>query len=289
MTQSKYSTEMEWFQNRRLVIATKHGKESVIAPILEKELCVKCFVPIDFDTDQWGTFSGEIERKDDVLNTLRKKCHHAMKAHQCDLAVASEGSFGAHPSLFFAQADDEVLLLMDAKNDLEIVAREISIDTNCNGSTIENKDQLIAFSKRVHFPSHGLIMKPSENNFSKVFKGITDEKTLLENYETMMNEFGTVYIETDMRALYNPTRMKVIEKATIKLAEAIKSECPQCKTPGFSVTEAKEGLICEWCKSPTRSILSHISTCKKCQYTTEEKYPNQKTTEDPMYCDFCNP
>ena len=38
------------FKSRDLVIATKHGKESVITPILEKELGVKCFVPKILDT-----------------------------------------------------------------------------------------------------------------------------------------------------------------------------------------------------------------------------------------------
>ena len=32
------------FKGRNLLIATKHEKEKVIAPILEKELGVKCFV-----------------------------------------------------------------------------------------------------------------------------------------------------------------------------------------------------------------------------------------------------
>ncbi|WP_298225100.1 DUF6671 family protein [Flavobacterium sp.] len=280
---------MKLFQNRKLVIATKHGKEKVIAPILEKELGVKCFVPEDFDTDQWGTFSGEIARNEDVLNTLRNKSLHAMKRYDCDLAIASEGSFGAHPSIFFAQADDEALLFMDAKNDLEITAREISLNTNCDGRTIENKQELLAFAEKVLFPSHGLIMKSSENNFKKAIKGITDKKTLLESFENMTNEFGTVYLETDMRALYNPTRMEVIEKATLQLVQTIKTQCPKCDTPGFSVTEIQEGLPCEWCKSPTRSTLSHVYGCKKCHFTVEKKYPNQKTKEDPMYCDFCNP
>ena len=280
---------MELFQNRKLVIATKHEKEKVIKPILENALAVNCFIPSNFDTDQWGTFSGEIERKEDVLNTLRKKCLNAMKENNCDLAIASEGSFGAHPTVFFAHADDEVVMLMDSKNDLEIVAREISTDTNFNGSYISNTTDLLLFAAKVNFPSHGLILKSTENNFEKAIKGITDEAQLLKHFQELSNEFGKVYLETDMRALYNPTRMKVIEKAVIKLAKAALSNCPQCQKSGFTVTEAKEGLPCEWCNSPTRSTLSYISTCKKCSFTSEEKFPHQKTTEDPMYCDFCNP
>ena len=66
------------FKGRKLVIATKHEKEKVIAPILEKELGVKCFVAPDLDTDLLGTFTGEVERKDDPIITARKKCLIAM-------------------------------------------------------------------------------------------------------------------------------------------------------------------------------------------------------------------
>jgi hypothetical protein len=94
------------FQNRKIIIATKHEKEQVIAPILEKELGVNCFVDETFDTDALGTFTGEIERELDPISTVREKCLRAMKANNCDLGIASEGSFGAHPSMFFINADD---------------------------------------------------------------------------------------------------------------------------------------------------------------------------------------
>lgn len=47
------------------------------------------------------------------------------------------------------------------------------------------------------------------------------------------------YAETGMKALYNPTRMTVIEKAIKKLIDKINSCCPQCNIPGFGITDAK--------------------------------------------------
>ena len=114
------------FKGRKLLIATKHEKEKVIAPILEKELGVKCFVVKNFDTDKLGTFTGEIDRIDDPITTVRNKCIMAMELMNCDLAIASEGSFGAHPTIYFVPADDEFLIFIDKKNGLEIIAREIS-------------------------------------------------------------------------------------------------------------------------------------------------------------------
>ena len=166
------------FENRKLLIATKHSKENVIAPLFEQELGVSCFVSNKFDTDILGTFSGEVPREDNALTTLRNKCLLAIKHNNCDLVIASEGSFGAHPSLFFGSADDELMMLIDLKNDLEIVAREISLETNFNAATLFDETELIAFAAKVNFPSHGLILKPSESNYEKVIKGIKDIDSL---------------------------------------------------------------------------------------------------------------
>src|SRR5579875_83219 len=150
------------FEGRKLSIATKHKKEEVIAPVLENALGVKCFVPKDLDTDIFGTFSGEVERKNDPVTTARNKCLNAMKLNNCDLAIASEGSFGMHPFVFFTYADEEIVLFMDKKNDLEIVSKELSTDTNFNGQKINTEKQLMDFAERAKFPTHGLICKNSQ-------------------------------------------------------------------------------------------------------------------------------
>lgn len=277
------------FKGRKLLIATKHEKEKVIAPILEKELGVKCFVAENFDTDVLGTFTGEVERKDDPITTARNKCLMAMERYDCDIGIASEGSFGPHPAIFFVHADDEMLLFIDKKNDLEIIARELSTETNFNGQEIKTEKQLHDFARQVKFPSHGLIIRKAKDDLTEIVKGITDSEKLNNTFQHFISTYGMAYAETDMRAMYNPTRMKVIEKAAKKLADKINSCCPQCNTPGFGITDGKQGLPCSYCGSETRSTLSYIYTCQKCSYTKEEMYPNKKTEEDPMYCDRCNP
>ena len=277
------------FQGRNLLIATKHEKEKVIAPILEKELGVKCIVTSNLDTDQLGTFTGEIDRKDDPITTARNKCLMAMDLLDCDLAIASEGSFGSHPTIFFAPADDEFLLLIDKKNNIEISVRELSLETNFNGSEIKTKEELQEFATKSNFPSHGLILRKSKEELEGITKGIIDEKLLNSTFFKLIKNYGTAYIETDMRAMFNPSRMKVIEKATLKLVKKIKSVCPNCKTPGFGIVDRKVGLPCNQCRFPTKSTLSYLYNCQKCNYKKEEEFPNGKQTEDPMYCDICNP
>ncbi len=277
------------FEGRNLVIATKHQKEQAIAPILEKELGVKCFVVQDLDTDLLGTFTGEVERIDDPIITARNKCLMAMEQSNCDLAVASEGSFGQHPTFYFVPADDEFLLFIDKKNNVEIIARELSTSTNFNGAQIKTEEELKEFANHANFPSHSLILRKSKDDFKNIVKGICNEEKLKDIFNNFIANEGTAYIETDMRAMHNPTRMKVIEAAAFKLAKKINSLCPECQMPGFGITEAKSGLPCKACNYPTRGIISHIYTCQKCSYIQDEKYPKGKQTEDPMYCDMCNP
>ena len=277
------------FNGRTLLVATMHEKEKVIAPIFEKELGLKCITPFNFNSDELGTFTGEIERKDDALITARKKCFIAMELNHCDMAISSEGSFGPHPVMYIHPADDEILLFIDKKNDLEIVVRELSTRTNYNAREIKSEKELKEFADAAKFPSHGLIIRKDKENYNNIKKGIRDWQTLLNTYNHISKKDGIAFVETDMRAMYNPTRMEVIEAASRKLVNKIKSKCPNCHTPGYGITETKKGLPCELCLFPTSSILAYIYTCLKCRYQNEENNPNQKHFEDPVFCDRCNP
>lgn len=275
--------------NRPLFIATKHSKETVIEPLFSSEFNSDCFTSIDFDTDVLGTFSGEIPRNDSALNTLRAKCELGYKTSNCDLVIASEGSFGPHPTIGFGLADQELVMLKDFKNDLEIVAYEISFDTNFNGKLITNLVDLADFAKAANFPSHGLILRESETDTKQIHKGIVTYDELESTFSDLMKQFPSVYVETDMRANFNPMRMKVIKKATLNLIKKIKNLCPSCKIPGFDIVKVNSGLPCENCHLPTRSTLSHTYQCAKCHYIEEVKYPRGIKFEDPTFCDNCNP
>ena len=280
---------MDIFKNRKLIIATKHKKEAVIAPLLEEKLGVNCFVDEHFDSDTFGTFSGEIERQNDALETVRAKCLAAMEINNCDLAVASEGSFGPHPNLYFAHADDEIVMLLDKKNQLEIVAREISLETNFDARLIKNKADLVDFIQRVQFPSHALIVKKDKTDHSFLRKGIQQEKELMECVESCFKNYGQAYIETDMRAMFNPTRMEVIKNLVNDLIIEMNRICPSCNFPGFSVSDVVRGLLCSHCHWPTKSVKELVFTCKKCHFSSIEINAEKKMNEDPMYCEICNP
>lgn len=266
-----------------------HQKEKAIAPVLQAAFGLNSVLCDTLDTDKFGTFCGQQQRKESPFATAKAKCLEALSLSGHDLAIASEGSFGPHPSIFFASADEEVLVMIDLKNQLEFVVTELSLATNFNTKSVSSIEDLMEFAAISGFPEHGLILRKSVDAYDDQLKGIVDEKVLMSHFKLLINLYGEAYVETDMRAMYNPTRMSVITKATEKLVALLKNLCPNCQTPGFAVKEAIPGLPCGLCGLPTRSILFHRFRCQKCNFVEDKKYPNQKEQEDPMYCDFCNP
>ena len=177
--------------------------------------------------------------------------------------------------MYFISADDELLIFIDKKNGLEIIARELSTETNFNGKEINNEQELLEFASTVKFPSHGIILRKSQNEKIDIYKNIKDIEDLKKRFHMLYAKYNSVYAQTDMRAMDNPTRMRVIQKATANLIQKILSECPGCKKPGFGITIARKGLKCSLCGCPTKSTLCYIYKCQHCDFEKEEMYPNQ--------------
>lgn len=280
-------TLQRFFGGRQLLIATKHGKERVIGPALETALGVRCTVAPGLDTDRFGTFTGERPRSESALATARSKCLAALASSDCTLAVASEGSFGPHSTMMLVPADDEIVLLIDRRNDLEIAARQVSLDTNFGATQVGSEAELVSFAETAQFPSHAVILRAPQSDADVIRKDITSWDDLLQSYRTLAAQHTAVHAETDMRAMYNPTRMRVIGEAVDKLVQTIGSCCPACATPGFSVVEVKRGLPCRLCGTPTQLAVARVYRCASCAYVREE--PAAEMQADPRHCDYCNP
>jgi hypothetical protein len=280
------------FQNRLAVLATMHQKERAIAPLLETE-GINVIVPSQFDTDCFGTFTREIKRLGTQIEAARLKAQKVLELTGETIAIASEGSFYPHPAFPFISCDREIVLLLDKDNDLEIIGQEISTETNHSHTQISTIEEALEFANKIGFSEHGLVVMSSKNATDKeeIFKGIITEEKLIETVENSLKKSstGVVHLETDMRAMYNPTRMKIIEKATRNLIEKLKSFCPQCSAPGFDIVERSPGLPCGWCSSPTSLIKVAIYQCQKCNYCQETLFPDGLEKADPTYCQYCNP
>ncbi len=280
---------MQFFQGRTLVVASQHAKESVIAPRLSKAFNLKVTTAPNLDTDALGTFSGEIDRLLSPIDAARAKCQKAIDLTGCDLAIASEASFGPHPIYPFVAAHEELLLMQDRKNDWEFVVKTLETTTNYNTWTIHSLEELAEILEPAKFPSHALIVKKSASDASHCVKGIQSNTLLEETVEEFLQRYSICQVETDMRAMHNPSRMDVIARLTDQLIDQINTSCPQCDAPGFRISDIIRGLPCAICDHETRGIRAEIYTCSRCLFEEPRKKVGSPEKEDPMYCDYCNP
>lgn len=286
-------SQHSWLINRNAILATKHQKERVIAPLFEREFGVKVIVPNSFDSDHFGTFTRDIPRAGNQLAAARRKAEAVLELTGETLAIASEGAFYPHPSIPFISCNRELILLLDRTNNLEIVGETLSTKTNYNHQYVKSSSEALEFARKIGFPEHSLVVmsEPNTQKQKEIFKGINQTKTLVEIVDLMLHpkDRDTVYLETDLRAMCNPTRMQVIEEATLNLIQKITQLCPQCSCPGFDVIEIQPGLPCAWCSAPTNLVLAEIYQCQKCQFQEKKMYPNGKKNADPGNCPYCNP
>ncbi|MEB3269404.1 MAG: DUF6671 family protein [Leptolyngbya sp.] len=282
-----------WFAGRVAIVATMHRKEQVIAPALTTGLGLVCQVPPDFDTDRFGTFTRDVDRPGDQRATARRKAEAALDLTGATVAIASEGSFGPHPQIPWLPCNRELVLLLDRDHGLEIVGESLSTDTNYRAQAVATPAEALTFAKTVGFPSHGLVAmaQPQGGPPDTILKGITDPAALVTAVETLTRRSptGTVHLETDMRAMYNPTRMQAIAAATADLVATAQRLCPACGVPGFALVARHPGLPCGDCGTPTLLTQTLVYRCDRCHHQQAQPDPEAPAGADPTYCPYCNP
>ena len=277
------------YKDKAVILATKHGKEKVIQPPFVSELGCHIYVTDQYDTDQFGTFTGEIPRKLPPYETLIKKAKVAAEQFGYDCAIASEGSFGPHPYIYFAPGDTELIAFVDLKNDLIISEFEISTATNYSHKDITIEEDYQDFITQAKFPTHGLIIRTLNSKETYIEKGIQEYKQLEVAIQKAFQYTNTIRIETDMRAMMNPSRMEIIRILAIKLAKRIQQKCLQCNTPGFGKITTEGHLSCEACNAPTKFYRQKVLSCLKCDYKIYQARDDGKKFIEPQHCVYCNP
>ncbi|MCX7124567.1 MAG: hypothetical protein NTU49_02190 [Gammaproteobacteria bacterium] len=279
---------MSIYNNTEIILATKHKKEEAIQKPFLESFEATIFVPNDYDTDQFGTFTGEIARVKTAYETVLEKARLAAMHYDFDYAIANEGSFGPHPSLFFAPGDVELMSFIDIKNDINVVEFEITTDTNYNHVDITQKENYDYFLTRIKFPSHGIIVR-SLDDHSIIKKGVRDFDELNKTIASGFSKYKKLRLETDMRAMMNPTRMNIIHQLAIKLVNRLKKTCNKCHAPGFGKISFSGNLPCKSCGTKTELYKNKILSCIKCDYQEKLPRPDLLQKSDPKYCPYCNP
>ncbi len=278
----------ELYKEQKVALLTKHSKEKVLAPILQKVLGCEIVHIDSYDTDQLGTFTREIAREGTQIEAARKKAHIALELSNHNIALASEGSFGADPYSGLFGWNLECLIWADALHSIEIVAMAEG-KSNLAHAKVTSWQECEVFAKKVGFCEHFLIVRAGKDS-SQMRKGVSEWSELKEAYEWAkdISPDGSVFLETDMRAFANPTRMSIIAKAAEVLAKKINSFCPRCNAPGYSIKESLAGLRCRACGQKTENFYADVYSCELCEHT-ETKERENLTAADPMYCGYCNP
>ncbi|MEW5836527.1 MAG: DUF6671 family protein [Pseudomonadota bacterium] len=274
------------------VLATMHGKERAIAPLLARFLGVRVVVPEDFDTDRFGTFSRDVARTGTPLETARAKIAAGFeRAPGARLGLAREGSFGPHPGMPFLAWGSEQVVLVDRASGLELVGHHEAPARHFVHARVEHVDAARAFAAGVGFPRQGVIVmgvvdgQPSPA--VALAKDAYDDHTLVAAVRRALDICGAASVETDMRAHRNPQRTRCIRRATVDLLRAWRSPCPACARPGFVVTARLPGRPCGWCGAPTRQVLADERRCAGCGHL--ERHLRHDGPADPAHCDACNP
>ncbi len=272
-------------------IATMHGKEIVMAPILYHWLGVHLVCAEQVNTDVFGTFTGEIPRTGTMLETARKKAQAAIDATGCPIGLGSEGSFGPDPDVPFLASGSEIILLYDAYRDHEIYIHR-KTKTNFDHIAIHPDQDLTRFLLRIGFPVHAVIIRPEACNEPRdVIKGLRDPDAVRAQIKIMAarSATGRAIVQTDMRAHLNPTRMKSIGSIARRLALRVRRLCPCCGLPGFGPVDVVRGLACADCATPTSLIKAVIYSCRGCSHRLVRHERPMTHLADPRYCPNCNP
>jgi hypothetical protein len=279
------------YKRKCILLPTKHHKSVAIAPPFAQILGAGILEHI-VDTDRFGTFSGEVERKGSPLECARLKCELSLDQTDADYALSSEGSFGPHPSVPFLPVNHEILYFIDRQRGFHLYVSETYFNTNYRMAECSTFDELRSFAEMAHFPRHGLIVRPYPGKIKDtIFKGIDCETLLEEAFDISLAQSPErkVWVETDMRAHFNPTRMGMISQLAVVMANRLTCLCPQCKTPGWGKIRYEHGLSCSSCNLPTKEIKTEVYGCTKCDYQEIQATQHEKAAADPAQCAFCNP
>ena len=277
------------YAESRVALLTQHGKECVIAPVLDAALGCRVERVGGFDTDTLGTFTRDIPRAGTQIEAARRKARIGMERSGLPLGLASEGAFGPDPMAGLFPWNVELLVFIDAERGIEVTGLAQQA-TRFAHLLADDWEQAAQFARQAGFPEHRLVVRPQGQDDPRIEKGIATWAALETAFQRARGqaENGQAFLEHDVRAHVHPARMEVIRLAAVDLAAKLNSPCSACGTPGFWIVERVEGLPCEACGAPTRETRAEILGCLKCAHReTRERADRQYA--DPGRCDYCNP
>lgn len=261
---------------KTVILLTKHRKSLQLAPIFS-EAGIE-LVEIDFfDTDQLGTFSGEIKRNRSPKECALQKAKKAVELLGLNVGIGSEGSFGGGPLAGIINWNEEIVCLYQKQPELIVYGIAAGPTALC-GFKVSSLDEL----KRqvLDFPQQRWLIQTDV----QLIKGLSSQDVINLYQTTFIG--GSISLEPDLRAMHSPLRQEMITKAGLNLLARLQSTCPLCHAIDFWSDNKEYGPFCEQCGEPTGETKAAIYQCKACQYVEKRII---KEIGDPYYCPHCNP
>ncbi len=273
--------------------ATKHNKGQAAQSPFARILGAK-IIEHAIDSDQMGTFSGEVERPGSMLDALRGKVRLAREHGAGRFVLVSEGSFSSLDGFGVIPQGLEMLLLHDAESGVEAIEQYVTTETNYGVAQIRTLSELETFLERISFGDHAVVIYPagvSLRDGTSVWKGITQRGEAEAALQSCCaaSPLGESTVMSDMRADKNPTRMRSIARCCELMAHRLATPCPRCKSGGFGLVEMVRGLPCEWCGAATSQTRAERHRCVVCKTTRDLPRADGKEVADPGGCERCNP
>lgn len=277
------------YEGAHVAFLTQHGKEHVLAPLFASELLATVEVIRGFDTDSLGTFTREIPREGTQIEAARRKAEIAIERSGAHLGLGSEGAFVPGP-FGLGSWNIEILVFIDRARAIEVIGRAGAAGRHLH-ATLRTREELADFAERAGFPAHGLVIRPNDERDPRIRKGISQPAELEAAFDESLrfSAAGAVFVESELRAHLNPTRMETIGAAGRDLVARLLSACPSCGVPGFGIVAKVPGLPCGDCGAPTREAIADQLGCVRCDFREERPLPGGPSTASPAVCSYCNP
>lgn len=269
-------------------LATRHGKESLFGPPFARLGTTIMVAPVD--TDTFGTFAGEVERVGSPAEVVERKARAAAAAADLTVGLASEGSFGTHPTIPFAIIDTELVAWVDISTDHVVIERATAVSAVPATATVGSVDEIDGLRIVPMLPEQAAIVVVEDTAthrrtvIAKEVREVLDLRAAVARGLNLGG--GSTLVEPDLRAHCCPDRRAVITEAVERLVDRLAHPCPDCHSPGYGVVGTAPGLPCSLCGLPTTVARADRLECGRCRRTEESARPGRA---DPTHCDRCNP
>jgi hypothetical protein len=262
-----------------------HEKHRLAEGSFAELLGATVFAPEHLDTDQFGTFAGDIPRTLSPYHAALVKARLAMQISGAPSALASEGSFTS--LLGLGVENTELLLFIDSERGLELVESSTMDWPLPAGGPIHSVAEAVAFADAVGFPAQGLTLRADDGVGISIVKDIPALDDLTRHVEHGLGAGSTVTLIADYRAHRSPLRAHRIRALCERMALRLATPCPRCASPGFGRVAPERGVPCAQCGRATELIAADIDGCGVCGH--QLRRPRALTVADPGHCDHCNP